>query len=150
LSKAVGIFRPLSEVHICDQDAAGSELLVKYGAVEFLTHFAEYLKSQKMNDVAAECQLIARNLVKFGAQSVAFEPIREHLKAQNQEPTLEAGNDRKKYRREQPLIDENIRQREVNDDQTTEATESLLKKDKNKMELLLNPVLNAEIFLGTV
>lgn len=100
--------------------------------------------------MAAECQLVARNLVKYGAQMVAFEPIRDQLKADPKESPKEEKTDRKNYRREQPLIDENIRHRQVNDNNTTEATESLLKKDKNKMELLLNPVLNAEIFVGSL
>lgn len=150
LTKVVGILKPLSEVVKNEQDPKGSLLLVKYGTVEFLTHFADFLKNQKMNDVAAECQLVARNLVKYGAQMVSFEPIKEQLTSQKQELPQEAENtnDRKKYRREQPLIDENIRQRGINDDMTTEPTDSLLKRDKNKMELLLNPVLNAEIFIG--
>lgn len=130
------------------KDASGSQLLAKYGAIEFLTHFAEFLKGQKINDVAAECQLIVRNLVKYGSQMVAFEPIREQLKAQTDVQVVESTPDRKQYRREQPLIDENIRQREANDDKSTEPTESLLRRDKNKMELLLNPVLNAEIFVS--
>lgn len=106
-----------------------------------------------MNDVAAECQVVVRNLVKFGAEVVAFEPIREQLKAQSiKSSTDQTPNegDRRQYRREQPLIDQNIKQREINDANATESTETLLRKDKNKMELLLNPVLNAEIFVSTL
>lgn len=133
------------------QDSEGGELLGKYGAVEFLIKFAEFLQGHKLTDVAADCQSIVRNLVKRGADQISFEPIRQELKAQVSESATEEKNketDRKRYRREQPLIEENIKQRTINDDNTTESTEALLRKDKNKMELLLNPVLNAEIFMG--
>ena len=128
-------------------------MLAKYGAVEFLMKFADFLQGHRLTDVAAECQTIVRNLVKHGADQVKFEPIRQELKAQVSGSIINeinADNSRKGYRRVQPLIEENIKQREINDDNTTESTEALLRKDKNKMELLLNPVLNAEIFMGTL
>lgn len=115
--------------------------------------FADFLQGHRLTDVAAECQTIVRNLVKHGADQVKFEPIRQELKAQVSGSIINeinADNSRKGYRRVQPLIEENIKQREINDDNTTESTEALLRKDKNKMELLLNPVLNAEIFMGTL
>jgi hypothetical protein len=46
------------------------------------------------------------------------------------------------------LIDDNIRQRGEADPKKTETSDVLLRKDKNKMELLLNPIVNAEIFKG--
>ena len=55
---------------------------------------------------------------------------------------------RKNYRRDQPLIDDNILQRTQGDLKKTETTDILLRRDKNKMELMLNPIVNAEIFKG--
>jgi hypothetical protein len=56
--------------------------------------------------------------------------------------------DRKQYRREQPLVEDNIKQREEGDEAKTISVEQILKSDKAKMTLMVNPILNAEIFIS--
>lgn len=53
---------------------------------------------------------------------------------------------RSNFRRPQPAIDQDIQQRDVDDVKRTRVTYDLLRNEKNKADLVWNPVLNAEIF----
>ena len=45
-------------------------------------------------------------------------------------------------------MEENIKQREEGDEARTISVEQILKSDKAKMQLMVNPILNAEIFIS--
>lgn len=103
-----------------------------------------------MPDIQRDSQQVVKSILQHKTDSIKYQPVKEAMREiVDSRLTLSSDEeeyDRKKYRREQPLIDHNISQRSQQDKAQTETAEVLLSKATNKMELALNPVLNAEIY----
>jgi hypothetical protein len=62
------------------KDTRGGELLSRYGAVEFLIKFGEFLQAQKMSDVSQDCQNMVKSLLRRKAEDINYGPVKEQMK----------------------------------------------------------------------
>ncbi len=79
-ARVLAILKAISEVPAAHQHVDGKDVLTKYGAIEFLVKFADFLQTSSMSDLAADCQLVVRNLMKPRAEELASADIREKVK----------------------------------------------------------------------
>ena len=78
-ARVLAVLRAVAEVPRPHQHPDGRDVLAKYGAIEFLLKFADFLQTHKMADVAADCQLVVRALVQPKAEELASADIREKV-----------------------------------------------------------------------
>ena len=55
-------------------------MLSRYGSVEFLIKFGEFLSQKKMSDLQIECQNIVKLLLRRKADDIQFTSVRNEMK----------------------------------------------------------------------
>jgi hypothetical protein len=62
------------------KNARGNEVLCKYGSVEFLLKYSEFLQKNRVSDAAEECQEIIQLLLRNKAAAIKFDGLRNDFK----------------------------------------------------------------------
>ena len=50
--------------------------MTRYGTVDFLMKFGEFLQVNKMSDLTGECQVVIRNLLRRKTEEITYEPVK--------------------------------------------------------------------------
>ena len=118
--------------------------------------FNEYIRDKKMSEIVAINERIVQNIVNLKSGDLKYQPIKDEIDTRREQESRRRlrviGKERNKksrqnFRRPQPAIEQNIKNRGLDKEKKgTQVSYELLRKEKNRVDMLWSPVLSAEIF----